>query len=263
MAARGLKFSPASHRYWLDGKPVPGVTTILGGAVPKPALTKWASKSVAEYVADNRSTIERLYDMGRLPMVEALKNVPWQARDEAANRGTEVHRYAEQIIQGEEADVPEELVGHVESCIAFMEDWDVRPVLVEFPVGSREHWYAGTGDLVGDHNRGPRAIFDYKTSRSGIYFETAFQLVGYAFAEFYGLGGDEKPMADLGIEASYGVHIRADSYNVVPLEFGPAVFEEFVALIRSRGVIKRAAGDWRTPGSGYVGFSIQTQEVSA
>lgn len=261
---RGLVFYPASHRYKLDGEWVPGVTTLLKDAIPAPALVKWAANSVAEYVADNPGHVDMLRDMGHRPMVNALKEVPWQARDEAGNRGTEVHGYAERIVRGEEVDVPEALVGHVESCIAFLEDWDIRPVLVETPVASRQHQYAGTLDLVADHNRGPRAIFDYKTARSGIFFETSFQLVGYGMAEFYVGDGDEHNMNVLGIKESYGVHIRADGYDVVPLAYGPDIYAEFVALLTSARIIKRARGDWKVPGSGYVGVALQQpQEATA
>lgn len=260
---KGLVFYPSSHRYKLDGKWVQGVTTILGGAMPKPALTKWASKSVAEYVANNRDAVEHLYGMGAGPMIAALKDVPWQQRDEAANRGTEVHDYAERIVKGEEVDVPEVLVGHVESAIAFLEEWDIRPVLVEAVVGSREHQYAGKLDLVADSRRAPRAIYDYKTSKSGIYGETAMQLVAYGMAEFHGENGNEHPMAELGIEAAFGVHIRADGYDVYPLQYGPEIYAEFVTLVEASRINSRVAGDWRQPGSGYVGLAIQPEESAA
>ena len=259
----GLIFYPSSHRYKLDGKWVPGVTTLIGRAMPKPALPKWSAKSVAEYVANHREAVEHLYSMGAGPMVSALKDVPWQQRDEAANRGTEVHDFAERIVKGEEVDVPEALVGHVESAIAFLEEWQIEPVLVEAVVGSRRHQYAGKLDLVADSRNAPRAIFDYKTSKSGIYAETAYQLSAYANAEFYGERGDEKPMVDLGIEAAYGVHVRADGYDVYPLKFGDDVFAEFVHLRESGEIIQRATGDWRTPGSGYVGLAWQPEEGAA
>lgn len=261
---QGLVFYPASHRYKLDGEWVPGVTTLLKDAIPSPALVKWAANSVAQYVADNPDQVDMLRGMGSRPMVNALKEVPWQARDEAANRGTEVHGYAERIVKGEEVDVPEALVGHVESCIAFLEDWGIEPVLVETPVASRQHQYAGTLDLVANHNRGPRAIFDYKTARSGIFFETSFQLVAYGMAEFLlDYDGLETPMADVGIKESYGVHIRADGYDVYPLAYGPDIYDEFVALLASARIIKRARGDWKVPGSGYVGVALQPQEATA
>lgn len=254
-AAQGLKFYPASHRYKLDGQWVPGVTTILGKAIPKPALPKWSAKSVAEYVARNREQIEQFYAMGEGPMVAALKEVPWAERDAAGNRGTEVHDLAEKYVLGHEIEVPDELIGHVEACAAFIEDWNIRPVLTEAVVGSREHRYAGKLDLVADSSEAPRAIFDWKTAKSGIYMETAYQTNAYAYAEFHGEDGDESPMADLGIEAAFGVHITASGYDVYPLEFGPDVFAEFVHLRRSAELIEKATGDWRTPGSGYVGLA--------
>jgi hypothetical protein len=253
----GLKFFPASHRYKLDGQWVPGVTTILG-VLDKPAIPKWAAKSVAQYVAQNREGIEHLWTMGERAVVDALKGIPWEQRDQAGVRGTDVHDFAERILNGQEVDVPEHLVGHVESCIAFMEEWHIRPVLVEAAVGSREHSYGGKLDLVADSSQAPRAIFDWKTAASGIYKEAAFQLVAYAFADFHGENGDEKPMADLGIEESFGVHIRADGYDVYPLAYGRDVFEEFVTIRRAFDINKRANGDWKRPGTGYVGLAHQT-----
>lgn len=250
---RGLRFSPASHRYWLDGKPVPGVTTILG-VLNKPALPKWAASQVAEYVADNREAIEHLYAAGRGPMVAALKETPWHKRDDAAARGTKFHEFAERIVNGEEVDVPDEQVPLVENAIRFMEDYDIQPLAVEAACGSREHRYAGTVDLFADSKVG-RAVWDWKSGKR-IYPEYAFQLNAYAFAEFHGLNGSEQPIPE-GIEAAYGVHIRADGYDVLPLQFGPDVFAEFVTIRRAFDIKKRADGDYRTPGSGYVGLAHQ------
>jgi hypothetical protein len=258
---RGLKFYEASHRYKLDGEWVPGVTTILG-VLDKPAIPKWAATQVAEYVADNPAGVEELRAMGRGPMVQALKGLPWAKRDTAAVRGTDVHNFAEKIVNGETVEVPEYLAGYVEAALAFMDDYAIEPVLVEAVVGSRENRYAGKLDLVADSNRHPRAIYDYKTTASGIYGTTAWQNAAYAFAEFCGEGGLEMPLAGLGIEASFGVHLRPDGYSVHPLSFSPAVFQEFLAIRAAYDANKRAVGDWRVPGSGYVGISEQESEAS-
>lgn len=259
-APKGLKFVESNHRYYLDGKPVPGVTTILG-VLDKPALPKWAARSVAEFVADNPGNIDGLRSIGRDGLVKALAEVPWGERDRAANRGTEVHALAERYLAGDEIDVPDEIVGHVEAAADFIDAWGIDPVLSEAPVGSREHRYAGTLDLVADITAGPfagtRAIVDWKTGRSGIYKEAAFQTTAYSFAEFTGLGGDERPMSEFGIEAAFGVHLRADGWDVYPLRFGPEVFDEFLTIRRVFDVNKRANGDWKRPGSGYVGVAIE------
>lgn len=249
--AKGLKFYEASHRYKLDGAWVPGVTTILG-VLNKPALTKWAAREVAEYVADHREAVEHLYLSGRGPMVAALKEMPWQRRDDAATRGTNFHDIAERIARGEEVDVPDHLVGLVESCLQFMEDYSIGDdAIPEVCVGSREHRYAGKVDLLANE-----AIWDYKSGKR-IYASTAFQLTGYARAEFMcdGSGGPESPLPP--IRAAYGVHIREDGYDVHPLAFGDDVWEEFLAIRRSFDANKRAEGDWRKPGSGYVGLPEQ------
>jgi hypothetical protein len=260
MTDRELKFYPASHRYRLDGEWVAGVTTIIG-VLDKPGLKKWAAASVAEFVADNRPTVEHLYRMGRTATVAALKEVPWKARDDASDRGKILHAYAEDIVKGNAVDVPDEHVGVMESAIRFMQDWGIEPVLVEEGVGSREHRYGGTLDLVADHNRGPRAIFDWKSGKR-IYASAAFQCTAYAFAEFYGLDGTEYPMDELEIGAAYGVHIRDDGYSVHPLRFGPDVFDEFLTLRRAFDINKRAEGNWKIPGSGYVGAEVVTEAVA-
>lgn len=218
-----LKFSPASHRYWMDGKPVTGVTTLIKGGLPAPALMYWSAKTVAEYVADNEGSVEQLRAMGRGPMVAALKETPWQQRDEAANRGTEVHRLAEQLIHGNEVDVPEELAGHVESCVRFLDEWKIEPTLVECSVGNRSHWWAGRLDVIANG-----ILWDYKTSRSGIFAETAFQLSAYSHAEFYVTDDDintEHPMPE--IEACRAVWIRGDGYDVIPVDAGEDTYRKF------------------------------------
>lgn len=248
----GLVYYPKSHRYKLDGEWVPGVTTIIG-VIDKPGLRKWAVKSVAEYVADHQDVVEGLYEAGRGPMVAMLKETPWQKRDDAAERGTTFHDLAEAIINGEEVDVPDSQRPLVESSLRFMEDYKIEPLLVEGVVGSREHQYAGKGDLWADSTVG-RAYFDWKSGKR-IYAATALQAVGYVFAEFTGEGGDEKPPPE--VEAAYGVHIHEEGYAVVPLRFGRDIYDEFVAVKAVYDINKRCEGDWRTPGSGYAGIPME------
>lgn len=195
-ARPGLKFSPGNHQYRLDGKPVQGVTSIIG-ILDKPAIPRWAAGQVAEYVISNPDGVNQLRAMGEGPAIAALKAIPWQKRDEAAVRGTDVHALADQIINGHPVEVPDHLLAHVEGYVRFLDDWQVEPILTEFAVGSREHWYAGTADALVKCGRGPWAgatvLWDWKTSR-GVYGETALQTGAYAGAEFHGLAGDEHPI---------------------------------------------------------------------
>lgn len=254
----GLFFYEASHRYKLDGAWVPGVTTILG-VLDKPAIPKWAAAQVAEYVADNPSAITALRDMGRGPMIQALKGIPWEKRDTAAARGTALHDYAEAILRGDEIDVEEQHVPVIENAIAFMEDWQIKPLLIEEAVASREHRWAGKLDLIASY-RHPLTghegvgIFDWKSGKA-LYPEYAWQLSAYAHAEFYGQAGDEHEMPTC--DAAFGVHIRPDDYDVAPFVFGPHIYDEFVTIRRTYDIAKRGSGDWKIPGSGHVGRLIQ------
>jgi hypothetical protein len=208
-----LKFSPKAHRYWLDGKPIPGVTTLLGKGLPKPALPYWSAKTVAEFVVDNPEQVEQIRSLGRGPAVAALKAIPWQARDEAAVRGTDVHQLAEEIIHGREVDVPDHLLAHVEGYVKWLDDFGVTPVLTERPVASRSLWYAGTFDAIVDMG-GVRWGLDWKTSK-GVYGSTALQVAAYMGAEFYQAeDGSEQPIPE--VERIGVVHITEAGTQLRP-----------------------------------------------
>ena len=204
-----LKFSEKAHRYTMDGKAVQGVTTILNKALPKPALPYWAAKSVAEWVTDNADGVEQLRSIGRAPMVEALKNVPWQTRDEAAIRGTDVHALAEKLIHGESIDVPTHLVSRVQGLAKLLDEFGVQPLLTEVSVGNRKLWYAGRLDTVSTIGL-DNWLLDFKTS-SGVYGETGLQTAAYSSAEFYvedDKWDDEKPLPH--IDRIGVIHITED-----------------------------------------------------
>jgi len=204
------------HSYAIDGVKVEGVTTILGKALAKPALINWAGDTTAAYAVDYWDELAELSPSKRLTRLQKGR---YEDRDAAARRGTEVHRLAEQAVAGDDVgdQVPEELRGHVESYIAFLDAFNVQPILVEAIVAHRGLSYCGTTDLVAD--LGPeRWLLDIKTARSGIFGETALQLCAYARAEVYVDGdGAEHNVADLGIARAGAVHVRADGYDLYPL----------------------------------------------
>jgi len=278
-AKAGLTFTPGNHTYRLDGKAIAGVTTILG-VLDKPAIPKWAAKVVAEYVADHPDTIEVLRDSGRNALVNTLKEVPWQARDKAADRGTTLHDYAQQLLDGAEIDVdvvPADLVPVLENAIMFLDEWQIVPLLVEAPCASRTDWWAGTLDLVADYvhpvtKQPGRGIFDWKSGKA-LYPEYAWQFAAYGHAEFYGVpeavaAGVKtiphrlEPMLE-GITASFGVHIRPDGYDVAPMAYGPEIYAEFLVIKKAFEVATVGRGDWKRPGSGHVGLMIQSSDEVA
>lgn len=218
-----------NHWYEIDGIKADGVTTLIGDGLPKPALIRWAAKSVAEYVDANREHVRSCFDwMDSAQLVSLLKGVPWSERDRAAVKGTDVHALAERVLHGEEVEVPDELAGYVDSCVRFLDTWQVRPVLSEAVVASRRWRYAGTLDLVGDLPDGRRPVIDWKSGRSGIWPETVLQLAAYRYAEVYlDQDGNEQPLADLGITGGMAVWLREDGYDVYDLPVDEKAFKTF------------------------------------
>jgi hypothetical protein len=202
-----------------NGTRVPGVTTILSNGLPKPALINWAGNVTAEYAVDHWDELA-----GKSPSVKLaeLKKARYADRDAAANRGTQVHGLAEQLIRGVEVPVPEELAGHVEAYVRFLDEWNPTPLLVEAVVVSHKHGYAGTLDLVAEVG-GRVWLLDVKTGRSGVFGEVAAQLAGYRYADVYVDGsGVEVPMPV--VDRCGVIHVRSDGYSLLPVDAGPAQF---------------------------------------
>ena len=120
--------------------------------------------------------------------------VAWQAkhgmeeaarlRDEAAERGTQMHALIEEYLQTGTASVdglPEFHQKALCSFVQFCQDYDVRPVHTERVIYSDEYVYAGACDLICTmefKGRKTRALIDYK-SGSNLYDDYAVQLGMY------------------------------------------------------------------------------------
>lgn len=220
----------ARGHHYVDatGARVPGVTSILSDGVPKPALINWAANATAE------AAVDQWDELADLPVAQRLKRLQgarWAEKDRAANRGTEVHALAEQLIKGETVHAGDEIAGHVEAYARFLDEFQVQAVEVEFAVVSHRHGYAGTGDLIADLaiNGGgaQRWLLDLKTTRSGIFGETALQLAAYRHADaLLAPDGTERPMPP--VQGCAAVHIRGDGYSLIPVAADEQVFRTFL-----------------------------------
>jgi hypothetical protein len=213
------------------GARVRGVTTIIGDGVPKPALINWAGNATAD------AAIDQWDDLGRLPpakRLDRLKRARYDDVDKAKNRGTEVHGAAEKLLAGQAVQVPEEIAGHVESYARFMDEFKIEPVHVEFSCISYKWGYAGTADLcawVQLPERGRTLLLmDLKTSRSGIFGETALQLAAYRYADVWVIDGEEAEPPT--VEHCAAIHVRGDGYDLVPVEAGEQEYKDFLYAAR-------------------------------
>jgi len=207
------------YHYYIDGdnKRIPGVTSIIGDGIPKPKLINWAGNATAEYAVDNWDTLAEMPHATRL---KELQGGRYEKTDKAKDAGTKVHMYAEALVQGiEVTGIPEELRGHVENYVKFIDAWQLDPVLVEVVVVNYTRGYAGTLDLIADLT-GPtsepeRLLLDIKTGASGVFSEAALQLAAYRNAEYYvDTDGNEQPM--MPVDGCAIIHCTADDCQLLP-----------------------------------------------
>lgn len=153
------------------------VTTLLGYICPKPALVPWAEARGIEGAVEaiRLGEIDPHRDSGEIAVarVRALKLGADKARDDAAERGLNVHTllriYMEHGAPPNPADHPESHRGYIRAFTRWALAVDPEPLEVEQIVASVRDGYAGRLDLrcrVG----GQTVLYDAKTQeRAGIY----------------------------------------------------------------------------------------------
>lgn len=224
--------SAKGHSYKdANGNRVPGVTSILSDGIPKPALINWAANATAEAAIDRWDALSALGPAKRL---KELQGARYAEKDAAARRGTEVHRAAEDLLAGKSVKVPEEIAGHVEQYARFLDEFQVEPIHVEFSCVSYRWGYAGTADLCARlvlPDKGPKTLLmDLKTTRSGVFGETALQLAGYRFADVWVV--DDEEIEPVVCDYAAAIHVRGDGYDLVPVEAGEQEHKDFLYAMR-------------------------------
>src|SRR5580765_2803196 len=240
------------HSYVLDGDPVQGATTIIGDGYPKPQLTYAARTQTAEYVINHWAALAGEPVGSRARRIDKESAAVWSA---GSVRGTAVHGYAAALLHGDQVDVPDEYVDYVDSCLAFLTDWNVDELHVEAVVVNRADRYMGTVDLLA-HVGDDVWLFDWKTSKSGIWPEVALQLAAYAWCETLldEVAGFEVPLPHVAHAA--GVWIRADGYDVHEVDISEATFRTFLYV--------KEVADWRArPRETYVGPALPAPTAAA
>lgn len=234
------------HSYYdAIGRKVPGVTALIKQGKPNENLVSWSANATAAYAVDHWDELSEMKPSQRLARLQKAR---FEDRDAAANRGTAVHALAERLVHGEEVKVPDELAGHVESYVHFLDDFDVAPILVEFVVVSYRYGWAGTGDLVASlttADDGGREVWgiDLKTSRSGIFGEVAWQLGGYFLGADVVVDSEGNEHAVPEVDRFGAVHIRADGYSLHPIEVGPQQLNE-LRYIQQVAAASEGANDY-------------------
>lgn len=270
---RVIQKSNGRSHWYIDqdtGERLTGVTTITGDGLPKKALINWAGDATAEYALDNWAALSKLSPAARL---KKLQGGRYESKDEAANRGTAIHKMGERLIRGEKVVVPDVLQPYVNSYVRFMDEFQLRARWVEAVVYSETHRYCGQLDIFGDillpdmpeYDDLPRdpdgfvcdVLLDAKSNRSGIFGETALQLSGYRWAEFMQPDGSDPATAFPMPEVTWtgAIWIRPDGYSLVPVETGPDQHRNFLYAQQIRA--------WDGDARDLIGLPIEPPTASA
>lgn len=210
ISAMKFEFKEKGHKYTLDGKPLTGVTTILG-VIAKPALIDWAANTAVDYVENEmpvigskwegcicENTDETCDGCEENRMIEAT--VDWQKlnsilveareahtrkRDDAGKKGTDVHKEIEVVVKGAIKNFDGYIQGSIggeNKQIRLFCNWatenKVKFLDSEKRMYSEKLWFAGTVDAVAEI-RGNKYVVDFKT-QAKLWDRTPFlQVAGY------------------------------------------------------------------------------------
>jgi len=171
------EFSEEEHIHTLNGKPLMGVTTVLG-VISKPMLIQWSANMAVDYVKENW-LIDKAYTQTEiLEILDVAKTAHRKKKEKAGDWGTGVHKAIEEWIK--EKKMPELDFEGLKGFMRFMfwaEKEQVKFIESEKHIYSKELWIGGIVDLVIEI-KGKKYIADIKTS-SGIYNEAFFQMGAY------------------------------------------------------------------------------------
>lgn len=180
-----------NHRYSVDGKYRPGVTTVIK-TLDAPRLDEWKVRVQVEGTARAAYSNPPLQNepldayVARLKKLGAEEYEHQRLADEAARIGQDVHSLIEHAVKGmlgqavEKPQVCEEALFRFAGWREWADSKGLKPLAAEMRVHSLFHDYCGTVDLL-SLVEGDVSVIDAKPTAI-IYPERRLQLAGYRAA---------------------------------------------------------------------------------
>ena len=219
-----LLYHDALHRYYYEGKPVPGVTTITNNIAKN--LTQWAADQACFYMLEHLKPGVVLDALSIQELLNGARLAHKKTLEKAGNIGHIVHAFAEGWIKGFNPKLPDDPKAQ-NGALAFL-DWvkahGVRFRESEKKVFSRKHRYAGTLDAE-SYFEDRRAIGDFKTSK-GLWPEFRLQTAAYQYARAEETGEEYGPRWLARFDKETGEF----EYKVLPVEDFEPDFEAFLGI---------------------------------
>lgn len=209
-----------------DGCEYPGVTTILN--VMDKRLDTWKMGMALDYQREQIEAAhkgERLLDWGGIKK-EAMK-APNNYRDKKGDRGTEIHKLIEDHLNKIDVSDRRQKDAKLNAIMFQVEKWimnnELKPVLVEAYLLSKEHGYAGGVDLIARRNNGGSSeliLVDIKTGKT-LQDEHVWQMAAYAkaYEEMYGEPIDTAFILHIDYDNQIMAEARHTNKEEIPTEF--------------------------------------------
>ncbi len=183
--------------YYVDGKRVPGVTTVLGRFKESGGLINWSWKIAFDGLTEARHLLETVIKddpldsdlcAGEAFLARPLTDWDYRTkRDTAADAGTCAHDMMECHIKGRAFDsshYPPEVVIKAQPAFEAFLQWAKQSKFeiseTEVQLTSRKYLFGGTRDAI--LIDGKRSLGDWKTSNA-IYPEYLLQLAAYGILD--------------------------------------------------------------------------------
>jgi hypothetical protein len=204
----------------------------------------------------------------RVELTKQIKQIHVEARDQASDLGTRIHKAAEQRLLGAPFAVDREVGPYLAQLEAFLGFWgvdiDKHVEAAEITCLHRRLGYAGTADLMvwlptGEGRALELWLIDFKTSATrsakAVYPENTQQLAALRYCETVLLPDDtEQPMPE--IQKTGVLNLRAKSHALVEMPAGRDAHKAF------RGALVNALWHHAAPSS-YPALLAPDQPVPA
>ncbi len=164
--------------YWLDGKRLPSVTTVLSRFKDSGGLLRWAfQQGLEQGIEVGEGTNKEAPDL-------------YRKRDEAGAAGTLAHEMVEAYVNGQDhmkllkkkngKEMNEQALNAFQTFREWQENSKIEIIshYQEIQMMSHKYKYGGTPDAIGRNASGELVLLDWKTSNA-VYSDYLLQLAAY------------------------------------------------------------------------------------
>ncbi len=243
-----ISFWKGSHTYRIDGEPTISVTRVTGQTIDKSDwLGPWNGKMAIEHLQSfKKKDLIRAIKKNPEKLYADAKGAADRARDEASSFGKDVHTFIHKCIE-------HGMIGQshkpgvrktAETFFEKIKQFDIEVIVSEYIVGSLQHMFTGTLDLL-VRMAGKLILIDIKTGKS-IGPEAFLQTAGGYTKAWEEMTGQK-------IDEAWVCHVRRPPMHRVDRYVMPRVEilraqNQFVRAVRSVRWVRRTRNkisEWR------------------